>query len=100
MTLTPEVRTSRSAIPSPVTAFSTRSMAALFWVRACAAVAACVTTPAVTSAVSGGAAAVPEPTTVIEGAGSCSPADGARPEEDAEDKDEGGDSFHMARGYH
>jgi hypothetical protein len=45
----------------------TFSMAALFCASACAAVAACVTTPALTSAVSARAAAVPEPTTVMDG---------------------------------
>src|SRR5262245_20132913 len=45
----------------------TFSMLALFCASACAAVGACVTTPALTSAVSGRAEAVPEPTTVMDG---------------------------------
>src|SRR5262245_66177152 len=56
-----------SAIPAAVTALMTFSMAALFWASACAAVAAWVTTPPLTSAVSGRAEAVPDPTTVIDG---------------------------------
>src|SRR5262245_22866367 len=67
-----------SAIPAAVTALMTFSMAALFWASACAAVAACVTTPALTSAVSGRAAAVPEPTTVMDG-GSAGRIIGGRP---------------------
>src|SRR6266436_1825641 len=68
--LTVVVWMSRSAMPSAASALSTCAIAALFWLMAWEAVAACVITPAFTSAVSGGLETAPEPTTVIEGAGS------------------------------
>src|SRR6266446_1340126 len=56
---------SRSAIPRAVSALRTCSIAALFWLMAWDAVAACVTTPAFTSAVS----AAPEADTAEVNAG-------------------------------
>src|SRR5262249_21789951 len=67
---------SRSATPCARMARSTCSMAALFWLMAWAAVGACVTTPALTSAMSGVPEAVPVPITVMDGEASSARAAG------------------------
>src|SRR5262249_57658281 len=69
------VWTSRSAMPSAAMAFSTLSIVVLFSASACAAVAAWVTTPVVTSAMSGRADTAAVPVTVMEGAVSSAPRD-------------------------
>jgi len=55
---------SRGATPSAPRAWRSRSIAWLFAASACAAVGAWVTTPVVTSAISGAADTVPTPATV------------------------------------
>src|SRR5262244_3445124 len=68
--LTFVVCTSRSATPCARMSLRTSSMVALFWLMAWAAIGACVTTPALTSAVSGVPEAVPVPITVMDGGAS------------------------------
>src|SRR5262249_49399040 len=74
--LTFVVCTSRSATPCARMALRTSSMVALFWLMAWAAVGACVTTPALTSAMSGVPEAVPVPITVMDGEASSARAAG------------------------
>src|SRR5262247_2103544 len=69
---------SRSDTPCARMARSICSMAAVFWLMAWAAVGACVTTPALTSAVSGVPAALPIPITVMDGGSSARARAGAR----------------------
>src|SRR5215467_14714945 len=74
--LTFVVCTSRSATPCARMALRTSSMVALFWLMAWAAVGACVTTPVLTSAMSGVPEAVPVPITVMDGEASSARAAG------------------------